>query len=100
MGRFSAQHYLHIRSGGWQWPIAMDAIVELRDQVTRATVLALPAALVVIALAHYAGQAQLTAQLLPGLPAIRAPKPPGTLDQGRRGLRGVRGRRLRGYAKT
>ncbi len=98
VGRLAAQHYLHIRSGGWQWRIEPDAIVELRHELTKETVAELSAVLVVHMLAHYLGQAQLTAALLPQLELPTAPI--GPADVGRRGLRGVGRRRLRGYPAT
>lgn len=96
MGRFTPQLYLHIISGGWQWPIEDAAIVELRDTVTKATVAELPAALVIAALAHYVGQAALTRELLPRAPAWPQLRGPGPQDTGQPRLRGAENRRLRG----
>jgi len=96
MGRFTAQLYLHIASGAWQWPIADSATVELRDVVTKMTVAELPVALVIAALVHYVGQAALTRELLPRGPELRAGRGPGPHDTGHPRLRGAENRRLRG----
>lgn len=53
-------YYLHIRSGGWQWRIDANAVVQLRHLLTSETVLEVPVALVVQALTHFVTGARLT----------------------------------------
>lgn len=69
--------YLHVQIPGWQGRVEDHFIVELRDVLTHATVVALDPVVAVAALTHFVVGGQITAAFMsPMLPAALPDAPP------------------------